>query len=55
MIKRPSGYDPSHGNWEYFYFENPSKIESGKITSCVQCHAGAADRDFVFGTWAGTK
>jgi len=53
MIKRPAGYDPQYGDWEYFYFENPSKIESGKINSCIQCHNGAADRDYVFGTWAG--
>lgn len=52
MIKRPHGYDPTHGDWEYFYFENPAKIESGKISSCVQCHAGAATKDYVFGGWA---
>jgi hypothetical protein len=52
MIKRPAGYDPDHGDWEYFYFEDPAKIESGRITSCIQCHSGAADRDYVFGTWA---
>src|SRR5262245_45376170 len=33
MIKRPAGYDPQHGNWEYFYFEDAKKIESGRITS----------------------
>jgi hypothetical protein len=53
MIKRPAGYDSAHGDWEYFYFEDPQIIESGKITSCVQCHGGAANRDYVFGNWAG--
>jgi Cytochrome P460 len=53
MIKRPAGYDPSHGDWEYFYFEDPARIETGRISSCVQCHSGAADRDYVFGGWAG--
>ncbi len=52
MIKRSPGYDPKHGDWEYFYFEEPSKIESGKITSCVQCHSAASKTDHVFGTWA---
>jgi hypothetical protein len=52
MIKRPPGFDPAHGDWEYFYFEDPSKIESGKISSCVQCHDGASARDHVFGGWA---
>jgi hypothetical protein len=53
MIKRPAGYDAAHGDWEYFYFEDPAKIESGRISSCVQCHSGAAGKDYVFGDWAG--
>lgn len=52
MIKRGKGFDPDHGDWEYFYFEEPAKVESGKIASCVQCHAGAAEKDYVFGNWA---
>ena len=27
MIKRPAGYDPEHGDWEYFYFEKADRIE----------------------------
>jgi hypothetical protein len=55
MIKRDKGYDPEHGDWEYFYFEDASKIESGKISSCVQCHTGAAKTDHVFGAWAAAE
>ncbi len=51
MVKRAPGYDPKHGDWEYFYFENTGKIESGRIASCVNCHVSAKDRDYVFGTW----
>ena len=51
MIKRPAGYDPKHGDWEYFYFDDARKIESGRITSCVQCHSSAKDKDYVFGNW----
>ena len=51
MVKRPAGYDPAHGDWEYFYFEDPKKIESGRISSCVQCHDAAREKDHVFGTW----
>ena len=54
MIKRPPGYDPDHGDWEFFYFEDPAKIESGKIASCIQCHDGAR-QDHVFGDWAKKK
>jgi hypothetical protein len=54
MVKRSSGYDAKHGDWEYFYFENPAKIESGRISSCVQCHDSAKKQDYVFGTWRKT-
>lgn len=51
MIKRAPGYDPANGDWEYFYFEQPEKIESGRIATCVKCHAYARTTDFVYGTW----
>jgi hypothetical protein len=54
MVKRPAGYDPENGDWEYFYFEDAAKIESGRISTCVQCHSGAKDNDYVFGTWRRT-
>jgi hypothetical protein len=55
MIKRAAGYDPEHGDWEYFYFEDPTKVEHGKIASCVECHRGAAATDYVFGGWAANQ
>ncbi len=51
MVKRSPGFDPKHGDWEYFYFEDPKKIQSGRIATCVQCHASAREQDYVFGTW----
>ncbi|MCX6855939.1 MAG: cytochrome P460 family protein [Verrucomicrobia bacterium] len=51
MVKRLAGYDPKHGDWEYFYFEDTKKIKSGRISTCVQCHTSAKDKDYVFGTW----
>jgi hypothetical protein len=52
MIKRTAGFDPKNGDWENFYFEDPSKIESGKMQSCTKCHRGAKTSDFVFGSWS---
>lgn len=52
MIKRAPGYDPKHGDWEYFYRSPTTPLESGRITSCVNCHRMAAKKDFVFGSWA---
>jgi len=51
MVKRAPGYDAEHGDWEYFYFDDPQKIESGKIASCVGCHQNAKARGYVFGSW----
>ena len=51
MVKRAPGYDPAHGDWEYFYFEDAKKIESGHISTCVQCHSSAKSKDYIFGTW----
>lgn len=52
MIKRAPGFDPEHGDWEYFYFDDASQVEQGKISSCIECHRGAAKSDHVFGHWA---
>jgi Cytochrome P460 len=52
MIKRPPGFDAAHGDWEYFYFHDASKVEKGAIASCVGCHDRAASADHVFGHWA---
>ena len=51
MIKRESGFDSENGNWEYFYFETIDNVESGRMASCIECHAKAKGRDFVFGSW----
>lgn len=52
MVKRAPGFDPAHGDWEYFYFDDATKIESGRIVSCRACHEDAKKTDYVFGTWA---
>lgn len=52
MVKRPPGFDPGHGDWEYFYFEGTGEPQSGRITSCVQCHESVKSKDYVFGSWA---
>ena len=52
MIKRQSGYDPTHGNWEYFYYETLDSITAGRVQNCIGCHEKASKSDYVFGTWA---
>ena len=53
MIKRSPGYDSTHGDWEYFYFDDSTKVENGRIASCVQCHASNDAKDHVFASWRG--
>ncbi len=52
MVKRTTGFDPSNGDWEYFYRDDVTPLTTGAIQSCVDCHQQAADRDYVFGDWA---
>ncbi len=53
MIKREPGYDPNHGDWEYFFVDDDTPLAQGKLPSCIDCHQRVADRDYVFGDWAG--
>jgi len=50
MIKREPGYDPKHGNWEYVYvpISEEKPVERGLLKSCIDCHATAEKRDFLF-------
>lgn len=50
MIKREAGYDTRNGDWEYAYISlQPEKsISRGRLKACAECHAKAADRDFLF-------
>ncbi len=51
MTKREPGYDRNNGDWQYFYYANIDSIETGKLTSCIECHSKAKNQDYVFGTW----
>ena len=50
MIKRPDGFSPSRGNWEYLVIDGAmTKVrERQKTGSCHDCHSQQKDRDFVF-------
>lgn len=49
MIKRATGFDPAHGDWEFGYWEPATGMSSGEQTArhCGGCHASAPN-DFVF-------
>lgn len=49
MVKRPKGFDPKNGNWEYFYASKDGTFEMGRMSNCVDCHAKARASDHVFG------
>jgi len=49
MIKRPAGYDPAGGDWEYLVvLPNGGIEERGKLPLCARCHA-EAPHDRLFG------
>jgi hypothetical protein len=50
MVKRPAGYDPAGGDWEYLVLEATGRIEQrGPLPLCARCHADAP-HDHLFGT-----
>jgi hypothetical protein len=50
MIKREPGFEPTHGDWDYAYYEpDLGVIQSNEQSAyCSGCHAGAASTDYVF-------
>ncbi len=49
MIKRGSGYDSTHDNWEYMMVSPANEIKAqGKLMGCTTCHEVAEDMDYVF-------
>ena len=50
MIKREPGFEPTHGDWDYAYYEpDLGVIQTNEQSAyCSGCHAAAAPTDFVF-------
>lgn len=49
MAKKPPGFDPDGGDWEYIIVEPTGVIsQRGRIELCARCHAEAPN-DHVFG------
>lgn len=50
MIKRPSGYNPAVGDWEFAVVSgNGTQVEAtGKLENCQGCHMAKGNSDFVF-------
>lgn len=50
MMKMKKGYDEDFNDWWYgVYDETGSEMwHQGKIVSCIACHIGAEDTDYLF-------
>jgi hypothetical protein len=49
MIKRPPGFDPDGGDWEYAVIAPDGRVEQrGVLPLCARCHADAP-HDHLFG------
>ena len=55
MVKRPKGFAPENGDWEFLVADASGKITArGKETKhCGTCHAVQVDQDHVFRTYLG--
>jgi hypothetical protein len=54
MVKKESGYDPTHGDWYYEMRGTNGSLMAdpapGPIAMCVGCHAAASAKDYLAGT-----
>jgi hypothetical protein len=49
MIKRATGYDVEHGNWEYMMVSPDNEVMAqGRLEMCISCHSAVSDSDWVF-------
>lgn len=56
VLYRVKDYDKEHSNWYYLRFTETgsvvkgkdNKALAGKVTSCIDCHAKAGGKDYVF-------
>jgi hypothetical protein len=49
MLKREAGYHPECGDWEFMVVSGDMKqvLARGKLDSCVECHKGYKQTDYV--------
>ena len=52
MVKRSTGFDKSHGDWEYFTADGSgSQISQANVIACRSCHDVSRANDYVFRTY----
>jgi hypothetical protein len=52
MVKRPAGFDPAHGDWEYSVRDADGRpTDAGRVQHCQSCHEGRKLSDYVFGDY----
>jgi Cytochrome P460 len=52
MIKRPKGFSPRNGDWEYVVSNAKGVRKNFELESCQSCHASKKAQDFVFRDYA---
>ncbi len=50
VMKKIPGYDPANGDWFYAMLapDGAPRLK-GKVPLCINCHAGAKNKDYIFG------
>jgi len=49
MSKQGAGFDSENGDWSYGVFDaaGGKASKQGKLASCIACHSGASDTDYL--------
>lgn len=57
MVKLEPGYDPEHGDWEYFVLAGDARkiTARGKLETCRSCHDARKDTDYAFLSYLSAK
>jgi len=51
MVKEEAGYDPDNGDWCYEFRDTDGTFQdAGVLDSCLGCHTGFSDTDYLGGT-----
>jgi hypothetical protein len=49
MVKKEAGFDPKHGDWQYFTADGDgNKTSQDDVAKCQSCHEVTKENDYVF-------
>lgn len=55
MIKRPKGFDPANGDWQFAVVKSGHAPETEGLKHCQGCHQRQKKTDYVFGDYGSIR